>query len=632
MGTRETEKKRHRANESTYAYQNGRGRHAHRANSVTKYDQSTSNTQMWTGQEQLPLPFAPSTGMSSDASKSPFNVTEFTMFVEDNDQPVHYFTQLSPNGRMSDLNVMDVSTWRRQYPEFDFLRPQTEGWMKQNRRVLVCDASIKVLTETRPNSDLSITFLLHASRDLSIFNSVQCITRFFDSGNMAPDPQFDGHDARDLKEHQTPCHYMPDPMGPSGYLRVAFGSKFWVNRMLKYQSLRHKDEGCVSRSLLRLTATQDVYGVKANGAAECVLTILWRFTQTTRSSAEVGSMNWRAVTFGNHVPEIEAQWDTNGNNSQLQSLNHEQTGAMELSVSESDNMSMYHQLALHVSVPTDDTFARQSTHLNQPPPLNLDILASLQTDIDTPHASTATSASADFSQHSLSTLAHSQDSVASFPQDANDFNFDGGHITLTGAFGPAINLAAYDEFTSEDAGLDGLQALAGLDQDGYNLGLACGNHDELVDVSLRHDLSHGGLSCYSTKPSWHHNNLVPSLENAAEQYHTYDTNGQTTHGHDNTHLHQSFSGPSPALTQQEDLIAQLHNAQHVAASPAIWNLQSPFQEDTGSGAHDGGTSRTKNMLDCRKDSVGQGMGGGHGLGLGLGVLGMIQREQRAWEA
>lgn len=658
MGTKDNDKKRHRGNDSSHAYHSQphmRSRHhSHHAPPSAKYDYNAPAAQLWAGSGPVPSPFASAVGPNDDASTSPFSVTDFTMFVEDNNQPVHYFTQLSSTGQVSDLHVTDSASWRRQYPEFDFLRSQTDAWMKQNRKVLICDASIKVMTEARPKADLSITFELHALRDLSVFNSVQCITRFYDSGSMAPDPQFDGQDAGDLKEHQTLCHYMPDPHGPSGCLRIAFGSKFWVNRMLKYQSLRHRDEGCVSRSLLRLTATQDVYGIKpgATGEAECILTILWRFKQTTRSSAEVGSMNWRAVTFGHPLAATANQRWEQGDNlaANMVDITNGREEVIGCSTSVPEGHSIYQRTTqlpadfqhVHSTQNIFTSQVPQHHHQRQhhhhapppppPPPLNLDMLASMQSDLDTPLTSTATSASTDYSQHSLSALSHSQDTVATYAHDANDFNFDGGHITISGAFGPAINLAAYDSFASQDAGLDGLQALSGLDQDGYNLGLACANSTELVDVGMRHDLQDGNMACYSTKPNWHHTNLVHSLENAAEQYHSYDRT-QTTHGHEGVQIqhHSNFGGPSPALTQEEELVAHgLHDA-HVNANPNLWNLQSPFQEDTGSGAHDTGVNGMKAIMDCRKDSVGQDLGGGHGLGLGLGVLDMIQREQRSWE-
>jgi transcriptional enhancer factor len=130
------------------------------------------------------------------------------MVVEDQAESVHCVSRLDPtNSRLDDLNVTDISSWRPQHHEFDFLRSQPDEWRRNNRKVLVCDASIKVMTESPANAHLTISFNLKSDVDLSIFDSVECTTRFFDSGNMAPDPQLDHPKQPDLKEHRTPCEY-----------------------------------------------------------------------------------------------------------------------------------------------------------------------------------------------------------------------------------------------------------------------------------------------------------------------------------------------------------------------------------------------------------------------------------------
>lgn len=541
-------------------------------------------------------------------SVSPYAITDFTMLVGDDGQPVHYLTQLSSNGRNPDLNVTDTESWRRQYPEFDFLRSQTEEWTKMDRKVLVCDASIKVMTEARPNASLDIIFNIHSQRDLSVFDSLECTTRFFDSGDIAPDPH-------DLKEYRASCEYRPDPHGPSGSFQIAFGSRFWVNRMGKYQTMRHKNESGISRSLLRLTATQDVYGIKpGTGEAQCVMTILWRFSQT-RSSAEVGSMTWRAVSFGNcHTVAVEQKWikqeDFMGTNVEDITGGHEEV--MDSSASDPIEASLYHQLPLDFQHPHTNhhTYAVQPSHALQTAPLTLDILASMAPDLESHSASAPTTATAtDYSQQNLA-LSHSQDSVPTYSHD-NDFDFNGGHITITGNFDSAINLAGYDSFASQGSGLEGLHALAGLEGDGFaGLGLAVNANNELVTVSDGMQ-DPADMACYSTKPNWNHTTLISSLENAAEQYHPYlshDSHGQATQGHEGLPGHDTYHATSHA----EELVAHgLHDA-HVNLNPGLWNLQSPFHEDTGSGAVGG--------VDCRKEQT-------HGLG--LGVLDLIERDQRA---
>lgn len=611
MATVDEDKKRFRGRESSHTYHIPQARsrhHSHRATSTSKYDYDTPTSHMWAGPEALSSSYALSSRHGGlHPTNSPYAVTDFTMFVGIDDQPVHYFTQLATDGRFDDLNVTDTASWRKQYPEFDFLREQMDDWSMQGRNVLVCNASIKVMTESRPKASLSITFNLDTQRDLSVFESVECTTRFYDSGSMAPDPQFDGRDAQDLKEHRTPCDYRSGPHGRNGCLRIAFGSKFWVNRMTKYQNLRLRDENCVSKSLLRLTATQDVYGIKpGTGEAERVLTILWRFTQT-RSSAEVGSMNWRAVNFvAPQQHSLEQRWNGLKHEAGLkvEDLQGGHQEVLECASSAPHETALYQQVPhlaldfMHQHQPHHG-YAVQPTQPQHPPQLHLDVLASMQPEFDHAHASAAPSASTDYSQQSLPSLSHSQSTGGIYAQDPNDFNFDGGHITISGAFDPTINLHDYEGLSNPSTGLDNLHALVGLDQDGYNLGLACASGTELVDSALQTD----NLSCYSTKPNWAHSNLISSLENAAEQYHPYVDHGQTTHGHDGL--------SRPHLAQDQDL--GLHDPLNV--NPGLWDLQSPFHEDTGGGATDGS--------ECRKDSH----SGVHGVG--MGVLELIERDQRA---
>jgi transcriptional enhancer factor len=626
MATNDDEKKRHRVRESSHAYRlpEMRGRHQpHRAASASKYDYDTPS-HLWAGSDTLPSSYSMSTRHASHMQKSsPYSVMDFAMYVGiDDKQPVHFFTQLASNGRFDDLHITDTASWRQQYPEFKFLGPQMDDWSMQGRDVIVCNASMKVMTETRPNASLSITFNLETQRDLSIFDSIECTTRFYDSGEMAADPQFDGRDAQDLKEHRRRCDYRIGPHGRSGCLRIAFGSNFWVNRMSKYQSLRHRNESCVRNSLLRLTATQDIYGIKpGTGEAERLLTILWRFTQT-RSSAEVGSMNWRVVKFDHHQQNaLEHNWNREKTESvmKLEDIHHGHEEVQDCSTSAPHDLSMYQQvphLPLDYLHQPHHGYGVQDSHVQHHPQLHLDVLASMQPDLEHAHASAAPSASTDYSQHSIPSLSHGRDNVGLYGQDPNDFDFNGGHITISGAFDPTMTLHEYDNMANQNNGLDNLHALVGLDQDGYNLGLACAAGNELVDVGVSHDLQDNNLACYSTKPSLHHSNLISSLENAAEQYYTYVDHGQATHGHDGMprHHHQ-MPGPNQALTQAEDLVAHGLHDPNISVNHGLWNLQSPFHEDTAGGASDG--------QDCRKDS------GVHGHGVGLGVLELIERDQRA---
>jgi transcriptional enhancer factor len=608
MATKEDDKKRHRAREASNPYHLSHmtGRHHPQRTAASKYEYGASTPQLWSGfgalQSSLP------TGLGLNGfGPSPYAVADFTMVVEDDEQRVHDFTKLFSDGRQGDLNASDATSWHQKYPEFEFLRAQREEWAKKNQRVLVCDASIKVMTETRPNAHLLIAFNLHSQRDLSQFESLECTTRFFDNGSKAPDHQFDGSSAHDLKEHRTSCEYTHDPHGCNSRLRLAFGSKFWVHRMSRYQSLRHKDESLVSRSLLRLTATQDVYGIKrGTGEAECILTILWRFRQT-RDSAEVGAMKWRAVSFSDQYPAPKPEWVKQEDHiGSIDDMSSEQI--LDCSATAAAETPLYHQpsnLPLEYQHPQIQNPYVVQPILNQPPPqLHIDTLSHMAfsaPDLEQPSASAAPSTATDYSSHHGLNLSHNQDTVAGFGHDT-DYDYGNHHIGMPSAFEPAINMSAYESFASQSAGLDGLNALAGLDHDNLlSLGLSS---NDMVHVSGGAGIPDADL-CYSTKPSWHHgSNLIHTLESAAaaDPYHPFVSHNQTSHGH------QVYEP-----THGEELVSHgLHNGGvNVNVNAGLWNLQSPFHEDTSGGA---------NLLDCRK---------GHGQGLGLGVLDMIERDQRA---
>jgi transcriptional enhancer factor len=633
MATPGGEGKRNRANAPSHANQSSylRGHQpAQRTDTVSKYEYYASSPHLWqqfAPQSDLTL----GAGLDCRSSSSPSTVLDFSMVVEDQSQEVHCFSQLHPNGRLDDLNVTDMNSWCRQHYEFDFLRSQPDDWRRTNRKVLVCDASIKVMTESRPSAHLHVSFNLHSYLDLSTYESLECTTRFFDSGNMAPDPQLDNPKQPDLKEHRTPCEYTPDPQGQSGRLTVKLGSGFCVHRMSKYLHLRHKDERYVRDSLLRLTAIQDVYGIKPGGEAQCLFTILWRFQQT-KNSAEVGTVKWRSVNFAGCQP-TEQQWIQEqeyriGSNTRarmmreadsMDDLDEMEAGheeAMDNSASAPVDLSLYHQAS---QLPLDFAHPHPIHHsyevqLHHPPPLSLDILASMQPDLDHINASASTTAM-DFSHQSFA-FSHTQDTgvlPSQHTNNNNDFDFNGGQITISGAFEPVINLSAYDTFVPQDNGLESLHALA---DDGFaDLGLAVGENGELVAFGTENDLQeHADLACYSTKPNWQHSNLISHLENAVEHYHAYlpnsqhdQSHGQAPQGHEALNGHDMYQ----QVTQGEDL--DLHDGGvDVDLGQGLWSLASPFHKDTGSGAVDG--------EDCRKEQA-------HGLW--FGVLNLIERDVRA---
>lgn len=103
-------------------------------------------------------------------------------------------------------------------------------------------------------------------------------------------PYLEGLDANDIKEYHTICDYKSIP----GSVRVAFGSKFWVNRLTRYRQMMLKHGDHASKSLSQLTASQDIWGKAIDGGAEHLLKILWHFEQT-KNPADMGIMTWRAV-------------------------------------------------------------------------------------------------------------------------------------------------------------------------------------------------------------------------------------------------------------------------------------------------------------------------------------------------
>jgi transcriptional enhancer factor len=155
--------------------------------------------------------------------------------------------------------------------------------------------------------------------------------------------------------------------------------------------------------------------------------------------------------------------------------------------------------------------------------------------------------------------------------DTNDFEFNGGHITISGCLEPAINLGAYESFGSQHShsqGLNPLYSIAGLHDPHQH------EHDSFDDLTLTVSMP----SCYPTKPSWHHPSLISQLENAAEAY--SDLMALQNGG---GHVQNAIGGVDVG-----------HGVLHGLGSDAgLWKLQSAFGEDTGIGAHDG----------IRKDSV-----------------------------
>jgi len=543
----------------------------------SKYDYPQGGSGLYHGLGHVPSSIALAK-VQAGQEEAPYTVAEFSMCAQVDGQAVHNFSQLTSNSRLPDLNVSDTTSWHKQYPEFNFHR--TDELKKHH--VLVCDASIKIMTMERPQeAELDINFYLRSQVDLSSYDSLECRTRFFEAGK--PAYQFDEHKRR-VKETRTEAQYFPKHQG---FLRLRFGASFWAQQLQKLslllrkageeeQSSRVKYEALVRRELQYMTAAQDIYGVK-DGEATCVLTVLWRFNQT-RISHEPGRVTWRVVDFGRRERRRAREEVADSMEALLPMVSSSASTVPSVPTSAS---SMYS------SLPLDFQHQPFSQH---PPPLDLDALGleSISSDFSHPNSATAPSLATDYSQtHSLPSITHCEDMSMSQPHseypDTNDFEFNGGHITISGCLEPAINLGAYESFGSQHShgqGLNSLYSIAGLHDPHQH------EHDSFGDLALGVSMA----SCYPTKPSWHHPSLISQLENAAEAY--SDLMALQSSG---GHVESSMGGVDVG-----------HGVLHgLGNDGGLWKLQSAFGEDTGVGAHDG----------VRKDSVAGRVEDSHGQSL-----------------
>lgn len=504
------------------------GDHRHRHASHSKYNASQADSGLHSNFGKLPSSLALAR-LQADHEDPPFTVANFDMFVEVAKRHVHDFTQLRSNGRQDDLYVTDVNSWHKQYPEFRF--HNTDDLEKH--QVIVCDATIKVMTMERPaDADLAITFDLRSEMDLLGYESLECRTQFFENGKVADQSEGGRGHERKVKHTRTHAEFHAQ----HSLLRVKFGSKFWAHQMQKLghllakaasqpeQASRIHYESIVRRELQHMTSVQTIYGIK-DGESKCLLTILWRFSQT-RTSNEAGRMTWRIATFATNSEKRwakEEELDLIRNAKEL--IHTQPPSAPLLSLPTSNHHSMYPSLPLDFSNPFN----------NHTPQLDLDSLTALDgmhTDFSQPDSATAPSLATDYSQaHSLPSLSHSHDTGVSVNHsgdfgDANDFDFNGGHITIAGCLEPAINLGAYEPYNGAlhpslhtQTTLPNLSSLTGL-VDATTAGLSDASFNDLgMGVSL------GAANCYATKPSWQHPSLISQLESAAEAFGVGDLMG-----------------------------------------------------------------------------------------------------------
>lgn len=102
-----------------------------------------------------------------------FGIKQFMMYIEVDNLPVHYVTQLALHHRMADLVATDTAPWRTLYPEWEYLLSQPYG-LVEDVGVLICKASINISAECRPHASLSIVFCLETRRTLD-FHAVESV-------------------------------------------------------------------------------------------------------------------------------------------------------------------------------------------------------------------------------------------------------------------------------------------------------------------------------------------------------------------------------------------------------------------------------------------------------------------------
>lgn len=494
-------------------------------------------------------------------AEAPFSVTHFALLVLDkNRQPVHCVTQLADNPRLPDLNIIDIASWRKQYPELSFHR--TEEW--KERQVLVCQASIKIMTESELSAaELAIPFHITALNDQSMLEPWQCRTRFYDNGELA-------------NQSGTKKHIKTETLGNCEFASSTsrmlwFGSKFWAHRlselrerlrsarMQEEQSAKTKLESGVRHSLQYMTAVQDIYCTKVETKEQhCFLTILWRFHQT-RTSSEPGRMTWRVVNF---PPPAQQPW--------IKGEELDSAHDLKLII---NSTSSEMPRCVYPSLPLELSHQPFEHH---PLQLDLESLTNIPFDglhdFSHPNSAIAPSMGTDYSQtHSLPSLTHSHETGATEPheyQDANDMDFHGVHIHMH--LGSAINFGAYENYGTNTPSLNPLNPITSLDHAHSDAAFG----DMGLGVAM--------ASCYPSKP-WHYSDLVSRMEGAAEQ--TQSLTHQTTSG--------------------ADIVGHgvLHDGQ---LGQGVWKLQTGFGEDAVVGADDGRKEQAHSILEMiEQDQRGQ---------------------------
>ncbi|KAF2493912.1 hypothetical protein BU16DRAFT_562868 [Lophium mytilinum] len=234
-----------------------------------------------------------------------FTPFDFEMYVRDTqeDPPKHIYTftkfpkDISP--KLSDVYVHNNRQWRTLYPSLSHVPIDNF----QDCDIIVCDASISVMTDTLPkDAELAIQLELKGEAYHTNFDSFSARTSLFNA-DSATRPS----SATQINAHEPDAELGYNSSLPSHYT-VPFCSKFWAQKihnlnMLFRRAQAHHDpeerakmEQQVRTSLGRLTATQEIFAVPKGGEKPVrVAAIFWRFSQT--SGRDEGRAVWRSVVY-----------------------------------------------------------------------------------------------------------------------------------------------------------------------------------------------------------------------------------------------------------------------------------------------------------------------------------------------
>ncbi|KAF2812848.1 uncharacterized protein BDZ99DRAFT_568162 [Mytilinidion resinicola] len=234
-----------------------------------------------------------------------FTPYDFEMYVRDTqeDPPKHIYTftkfpkDTSP--KLPDVHVHDTRHWRTLYPTLSHVPLDRFA----DCDIIVCDASISVMTDTLPkDAELAIQLELRGEAYHANFSAFVARTSLF-SAASATRPS----SATKINTLE-PDAELGYNSGLPAHFTVPFCSKFWaqkihsLNTLLRRAQAHHdaaeraKMEAQVRASLERLTATQEIFAVPKGGENPVrVAAILWRFSQTHRR--EEGRAVWRSVVY-----------------------------------------------------------------------------------------------------------------------------------------------------------------------------------------------------------------------------------------------------------------------------------------------------------------------------------------------